>query len=230
MKGTVIQVGVGDWAGRGFFIKVRGERYVITAAHCVGRLPIADSGEFMEDHTYKNFLGPLNGPRNIWAACLFVDPIADIAVFCEPNEIVFSSESKAYREFAKQATPFVLSRMRVPGLFKATSDAQILSFDGEWFSCRIDCYHNLLIWIADAGQQILRGMVGSPIILPDGSVVGAVSIKDGPHAMLSGRLPVWLVREARWKTWDSEEGYPLAASVESIIAIRDAGHLLRRRQ
>ena len=35
-----------------------------------------------EECTRANFLG---GTRNVWAECLFVDPVADVAVFGEPE-------------------------------------------------------------------------------------------------------------------------------------------------
>jgi len=64
------------------FAKVR---LVITAAHCLPKFPRAFAAESCELRTYPNLLGSLannkNGKKNdVWAECLFADPIADIAV------------------------------------------------------------------------------------------------------------------------------------------------------
>jgi len=41
-------------------------------------------------------LGPLRGKRTVWAACLFADPIADIAVLGQPDNQELSKEAEAY--------------------------------------------------------------------------------------------------------------------------------------
>jgi hypothetical protein len=76
MKGTVIQVG----DGRGFCITTKRARYVVTAAHCLPDLPPADAAAYTQDRTYRDFLGPLGGLRNVWAECVFANPVADLAV------------------------------------------------------------------------------------------------------------------------------------------------------
>ena len=43
------------------------------------------SGEIYGDGTYKALLGPLGAEPTVWASCLFVDPIADIAVLGQPD-------------------------------------------------------------------------------------------------------------------------------------------------
>jgi len=85
---------------------------------------------------------------------------------------------------------------------EATSEALMLSLDGEWFSCRITSVGSLL-WIEDAAQPIRSGMSGSPVILPDGSAVGVVCVsvegqrEGGPNPMLFANLPAWLARDAQ---------------------------------
>ena len=56
--------------GRGFVVKGEWSRLVITAAHCLLKLPqpyIACSGG---DRTYRSLLGPLGKRPKIWAECL----------------------------------------------------------------------------------------------------------------------------------------------------------------
>lgn len=60
-------------------------RVIVTAAHCLGKLPPRHAMAFAEEKTY-NLLGSLDGgTANICAECLFVDPVADIAVLGAPD-------------------------------------------------------------------------------------------------------------------------------------------------
>ena len=215
ISGTVIQVG--ESGGRGFFIEALGERYVITAAHCIGDLPPADRWSYIQERTRANWLGLIGGPRNVWAECLFADPVADIAVFGEPDGQALFDKWEAYLEFAEQAVPFALGKMRFrnkqhrlpdgtkfAGNRKASSNAQLFSLDGEWFPCRISTFGRS-IFIEDAAQPIQGGMSGSPIVLPDGSAVGIVTNSDeavsttGNGPFLLSALPAWLARAATRK-------------------------------
>jgi hypothetical protein len=55
-------------------------RLVVTAAHCLPHLPPADQGSHAYERTYKDLLSSLDGAKkNVWAECLFADPVADIA-------------------------------------------------------------------------------------------------------------------------------------------------------
>lgn len=76
---SMVRVG----AGRGFAVQERigfKRCLVITAAHCLGKMPApADQREDGEE-TYPDLLGPLGEATSTWAQSLFVDQIADIAV------------------------------------------------------------------------------------------------------------------------------------------------------
>src|SRR5688500_7378987 len=97
---------VGD--GRGFVVKYRKEHppfkgepasdtpLVITAAHCLPRLP----RNMFDYGPYENVLGRLDCKKpDVWADCLFVDPVADIAILCEPDSSKVPEEQfDAYSE------------------------------------------------------------------------------------------------------------------------------------
>jgi hypothetical protein len=108
-------VRVGD--GRGFIIehcvKVRplprlrnrrlpmrkwaARRLVITAAHCLPKLPPACTTSYTHERTYQNLLGTLGGNATVWAECLFVDPVADIAVLGAPDSADGNAVAAAFR-------------------------------------------------------------------------------------------------------------------------------------
>lgn len=204
MPGTVVQVG----GGRGFVIEAGTDRYVVTAAHCLTELPEAfgAAGGYAEERTYRNFIGRLGTSPGVAAECVFVDPIADLAVFGEPDHEFDADQTLAYRQLVDRADAFSLGTLpgddpTTSGAPIATSEAMMLSLDDEWFNCRIvNINASRIIWIEEPAQPIRPGMSGSPIILRDGSAVGVVCVSGdtigGPNPLLSDGLPAWLVREA----------------------------------
>src|SRR5262245_19793104 len=91
--GRIIRVG----DGRGFIVEGldvvgRRNRYVLTAAHCLeglleGKCPRAHPARYVDDAIYKDILGPLSEKPTVWAECLYVDPIADIAILGSPDKL-----------------------------------------------------------------------------------------------------------------------------------------------
>jgi hypothetical protein len=79
---TTAIIKVGD--GRGFLVAAgpRIGRCVITAAHCLPHLPPPHPASYTAERTYTKLLGGLDEECAIWAECLFVDPVADVAVLC----------------------------------------------------------------------------------------------------------------------------------------------------
>ncbi len=208
MSGTVIRVG----DGRGFVVETETERYVVTAAHCLNRLPepFGAMVERLGDLTFANILGPLGGSQNVTAECRFVDLANDLAVLGEPDGQELWKQVYAYRELVDSADPFPLGRLRfrqerirlgegrtISGPLKAASAARMLSLDGEWFDCRVTSL-GCSLWVEEGAQSIQPGMSGSPVVLPNGSAVGVVCVGGdlaGPDPLLSAHLPAWLVRD-----------------------------------
>src|SRR5438876_7822759 len=89
-------VAVGE--GRGFLIahpEPHQSPLVITAAHCLtatlsgSQLPPPHRWAYTLERTYPNLVGPLGARPTIFAECLFVDPVADLAVLCGPDSDTF---------------------------------------------------------------------------------------------------------------------------------------------
>jgi hypothetical protein len=155
-------------SGRGFVVKydARGHsaRIVITAAHCLPRFPRCGDGAQGDqwDWTYKALLGPLGQAPTVWAECIFADPIADIAVLCEPDNQELFAEADAYNALVDAMTPLPIVDAPEDG------PAWLLSLDRKWHRCRAQHFNGPLN-ITDAAAGIKGGMSGSPIITKDGA-------------------------------------------------------------
>jgi hypothetical protein len=199
---------VGD--GRGFIIDAGHHRHVITAAHCLPELPLADPGCYTEEKTYQRLLGPLDEEPTVWAECLFADPISDVAVLGEPDGQVFFDESDAYEALVDSLEPFPVTAVpfySLPNLplladrNAPASQAWLLPLEGPWFPCKV---RNKGRWLhlSEAAQYIQGGMSGSPILDDSGAAIGLVSITSGGNIdkhteglspALEASLPGWLL-------------------------------------
>jgi hypothetical protein len=198
-KGTVITVG----KGRGFVVEHRGEYLVVTASHCLPWLPSGFGIAYSEEHVYRNMLGPLNSPPTVACECLFINPIADVAVVGVPDTQTYSDEAEGYRALLEYATPFRIT--------DAPEKARgfLLSLEGEWFGCRVRWMEKSdgPLWVTKPAQAIEDGMSGSPIVSETSNAIGIVATsvmeneKDAAtdefgasNPRLMRDLPLWLLR------------------------------------
>lgn len=100
---------VGD--GRGFVVEGCEEcdRLIITAAHCLPYFPPCASFSLTEERTYPSLVGPLGMKPSVWAECLFVDPIGDVAVLGAPDNQAIPDEWEDYIEMLDEIRPLSIS-------------------------------------------------------------------------------------------------------------------------
>jgi hypothetical protein len=207
--------------GRGFVVLGNGRRYVITAAHCLPFLPPPCSFAHPEEQTYKDLLAPLGQTPRVWAECMFVDPIADVAVLGPPDNQSLGERANAYEALVDSVSPFTISGVPV----EAT--ASLISLAGEMISCVVR-HSGGPLWISKLSHSIQGGMSGSPILAPNGWAIGVcvsgngeeddptdsedgIISESGPEPCLIHHLPGWLLREA----WDA------VAQQEKVIRLQD---------
>src|SRR5947208_13772018 len=166
-RGTVIAVG----EGRGFVIEHRGEHLVVTASHCLHWLPSGFGIAYSEEHVYRNMLGSLGSAPTVACECLFINPIADVAVVGVPDTQTYSDEADRYRALLEYATPFRIT--------EAAEKARgfLLNPEGEWFGCQVQWMKRTdgRLWVSKHAQPIERGMSGSPIVSKTGNAIGILA-------------------------------------------------------
>jgi hypothetical protein len=189
---AVIRVG----EGRGFVV-VDAERrarsrfsedfVVITAAHCLPRFPPRASISDYTERTYKALLGPIGQDPTVWAECLFLDPISDIAVLGPPNAQDLCDQCDAFVALLEASGSLPIDDAPTSG------SAWLLSLRGEWFRCNVQ-HDSGPLWITKAAEGIVGGMSGSPILADDGSAIGVLCTgqeegNSGPNPRLVYHLP-----------------------------------------
>ena len=198
-KGTVITVG----KGRGFVVEHRGEHLVVTPSHCLPWLPSGFGIAYSEEHVYRNMLGPLGSAPTVACECLFINPIADVAVVGVPDTQTFSDEADAYRALLEYAAPFRITE--APEKCRGF----LLSLKGEWFGCQVQWMKRIdgPLWVSKPAQPIEGGLSGSPIVSETGNAIGilAASVTENgkdsasdefgaSNPRLMRDLPLWLLR------------------------------------
>lgn len=195
---AVIQVG----DGRGFVLQIRENRFVVSAAHCLPQLPPATNFSLAEERTYRSFLGPLGGKTTISAECVFVDPIADLALLGSPDQKQIPHDAERYDAFINSATALGLGTLTLVESWDIeeadTEKAWLLSLDAKWFRCRaVGLSRGMLITRTEGG--IVGGMSGSPIVSDNGYALGVLTTSVcsdrgqtwHPQPFLSRQLPHW---------------------------------------
>jgi|SRR6516165_679639 hypothetical protein len=214
---AVLRVG----EGRGFVVEYRhhlGHKgcVIITAAHCLPRLPRPHPASYLEERTYLKLLGPLGNvrKRKVWAECMFADPVADIAVLGQPDDQELSDEADAYDRLVDGMAPLVLADAPAQGFELRTVErptigdvpaetftvkrptpgegpARVLSLDGRWRDVRVQRRGNVVS--VEPRELVVSGMSGSPIISPAGEAIGLISV-DRLCPVLVDSLSAWWVR------------------------------------
>jgi hypothetical protein len=175
-------------------------RLVVTAAHCLPYLPPCHVTSPIEECTYKSLLGTLDSHKpEVWATCLFVDPVADIAVLGSPDGLVLAEAYEALTD----GVPV----LRV-GKPPREGSAWVLTLGGQWVRCTVGPTGDYL-WI-DNTKKVEGGMSGSPILSDHGTVIGVLCVgnptidsdrvrrptRSFPHPVLAHHLPGWLLRKS----------------------------------
>jgi Trypsin-like peptidase domain len=196
---------------RGLKLRLKPRRWlrvVVTAAHCLGKLPPAHAMAYAWEKTYK-LLGSLDGGKaNICAECLFVDPVSDIAVLGAPDDQgdqEMYEQAEAYESLVEVAPALRIGKPR-------TGRGWILSLDGHWVPTPMKV-HSTLFGVALSTGPTEGGMSGSPILNDAGLAVGVVvvgaqtldsqgnakedNLPNGPQPILSRDLPARFVGCAR---------------------------------
>ena len=179
---AIVRVG----AGRGFVVEGRSGPLIVTAAHCLPDLPPPMSFSMLEERTFQNLLGALEVPPTIASECLFVDPIADIAVLGEPDHQELPELWEAFDNLVTASTVLSVSA-------SAQDSALMLYLDDVWRPCALHSFRRG--FRIDAAPTIQAGMSGSPILNTTGEAIGVVVTNEGPHPKLADHLPAWLARD-----------------------------------
>lgn len=162
LETAVVRVG----AGRGFVIDstTRG-RFVVTAAHCLPHLPPACAASYIEERTYENLLGKLGSDTIVWAECLFVDPVADIAVLgCPDNQELFK-QATDYQDLIDAAAALSVHR---PG----NCSGWVMSLGGQWVQTTIRREGGTGTTLEI--NATIGGQSGSPILNRQFAAIGVV--------------------------------------------------------
>src|SRR5262249_7168813 len=92
------------------------ERLVCTDDHCLPSYPPYPSTSHIHERTYKNLLGTLHaGSTYVWSECVFVDPIADIAILDGADSQELDEQHDAYLELVENVAPFEIGRSAAEG-------------------------------------------------------------------------------------------------------------------
>ncbi len=193
---AVVKVGF----GRGFVMEAvhpHWTRVVVTAARCLPERPTSVRLMHDADYLYPDLLGALQEPLpTVPALCVFMDPVADIAVLVGPKTpgVVFN-QANAYDALIKPLPPLLMSTET-----ESLTSVKVLTLGDQWIDAQITS-RALGGLVLDLPQRIHGGMLGSPIVDADGRVVAVVSSNDhdpcavhpGLQPCLARALPVWLV-------------------------------------
>jgi hypothetical protein len=142
----------------------------------------------------------------VHAECLFVDPIADLAVLGCPDNQVLPGPARSYEALMRRARPLAIAnapiqkreRVQLCGVDHAIEvqtpgrgPVRLLSLDAtEWLDAHIERRGS---WLEITTPRVVKsGMSGSPIISMGGTAIGVVST-DARSPVLIDNLPARLL-------------------------------------
>lgn len=194
---TASMVTVGK--GRGFVVQAKEERAIITAAHCLPRWPVVPPcwPTAYINRTYEELVGPLEQAPEVSAECMFVDPVADLAVLFSPDPVWYRDEAQVFDELVNANTPLAIGETS-KGATLYMPDLEL-----DWYECITKYWeHELSI---GCPESLAGGMLGSPIINDAGLAVavlaGIFPPEQQPQDMcvrnpvLTERLPGFLLKQ-----------------------------------
>ena len=86
----------------------------------------------------------------IWAQCLFVDPIADIALLGCPDNQEFPRHANAFESWVDDAVPFSVTELPTEGKdWPARWPARLLSLESEWYGCTLERFGDGPLWVLE---------------------------------------------------------------------------------
>ena len=137
-------VRVGD--GRGCLLALKSEsRIVLTAAHCLPRLPPADPFSYTEERTFDALLGPLETAERVAAECLYVR--SDRRFGCRWYARRSGASDPSRR--VQTTSPRHGSRCAWGCSFRP-STAWLLTLEGQWRRCAADICHGRTLTLIGA--------------------------------------------------------------------------------
>lgn len=178
-------------------------RLVVTAAHCLPHLPPVPPAYTCE-RTYTDLLGSLDGSKKeVWAQCLFADPVGDIAVLGCPDNQELSDEADAYDALVDEWPAVQLGKA-------SSGRGWMLALSGDhWIETTLKVSSTMSgpILLAGAAEA---GMSGSPILNDAGRAIGILSQghesqgedgvrknQDSTQPILARNLPAWLLEHMK---------------------------------
>ena len=174
------------------------------------RLPPPHGLSYTIERAYPKLLAPLGEQPTVWCECLFVDPIADIAVLGSPDYETLSEEAEAYVALVEAATSLTVAEPPSQPIPEEVAQLAELAKTiwGNWISSRGKTQMPRLLAVADqsvvsvhsrafiptacsllildAARGIAGGMSGSPIIAEDGTAIGIVCLGSGSKTAFEG--------------------------------------------
>ena len=161
--------------------------HVITASHRLPYLPPAHPASPLEERTYANLLGHLG------ESLLFGQSVFLLILLLK---LRYSANQHDYKPIMIKTFDGEMIEAKDHNE-SLTTQAWLLSLDGNCFECEVEHRPDGPLRISKANELIVGGMSGSPILSKAGATIGVActSVNDGleggPNPRLMANLPGW---------------------------------------